>query len=131
MEEGRRKKEEFRDLRERTKAFALRVIRLYSSLPKTTEAQVIGKQLLRSGTSVGANYREAYRARSKAEYISIVGISLREIEETGYWFELLTEADIVPENKLNALQVECNELTAIFVSSVKKAKSNSGRGAAK
>ena len=66
--------EQYRDLRERTKAFALRVIRLYSSLPKTTEAQVIGKQVLRSGTSVGANYREAYRARSKAEYISTVGI---------------------------------------------------------
>lgn len=123
--------EQFRDLRERTKAFALRVIRLYSSLPKTTEAQVIGKQVLRSGTSVGANYREAYRARSKAEYIAIVGISLKEIEETGYWFELLIDSGIVPTNKLDALEAECNELTAIFVSSIKKAKSNSGRGASK
>ena len=128
MEEGRGKKEEFVDLRQRTKAFALRVIRLYVSLPKRTEAQVIGKQLLRSGTSVGANYREAYRARSKAEYISTIGISLREIEETGYWFELLVEAGIVPENRLRSLQQECGELTAIFVSSIKKAKRSSSRG---
>ena len=127
--EGRgRKKEKKHDLRERTKSFALRIIRLYGSLPKTTEAQILGKQVLRSGTSVGANYREAYRARSKAEYISIIGISLREIEETSYWFELLIESGIVSEGKLNDLQAECNELTAIFVSSIKKAKSNSERG---
>ena len=91
---------------------------------------MIGKQLLRSGTSVGANYREAYRARSKAEYISIAGISLREIEETGYWFELLVEAGIVAETKLGALQEECGELTAIFVASIKKAKRSGSRGAA-
>ena len=128
MEEGRRKKEEFVDLRQRTKAFALRVVRLYGSLPKTTVAQVIGKQVLRSGTSVGANYREAYRARSKAEFISIAGISLREVEETGYWFELLIESGIVPESKLSELQKECDELTAIFVSSIKKAKKSRRRG---
>lgn len=72
---------EEKDLRERTKAFALRVVRMFSALPKTTEAQVLGKQLLRSGTSIGANYREAFRARSKAEFIAKCGDSLREIEE--------------------------------------------------
>jgi four helix bundle protein len=70
-----------KDLRDRTKAFALRVVRMFSALPKTTEAQVLGKQLLRSGTSIGANYREAFRARSKAEFIAKCGDSLREIEE--------------------------------------------------
>ena len=85
-------KKEETDLRERTKAFALRVVRLFSALPKTTEAQVPGRQVLRSGTSVGANYREAYRGRSKAEFIAKCGDSLRELEETAYWFELLARA---------------------------------------
>ena len=71
------------DLRERTKDFALRIMRMFSSLPKTTEAQTLGKQVLRSGTAAGANYREAYRGRSKAEFISKCGDSLRELEETG------------------------------------------------
>jgi four helix bundle protein len=77
------------DLRERTKDFALRVVRMFSALPKTTEAQVLGKQVLRSGTSVGANYREAFRARSKHEFIAKCGDSLRELEESAYWLELL------------------------------------------
>ena len=72
---------EEKDLRDRTKAFALRIVRMFSTLPKTTEAQVLGKQLLRSGTSIGANYREAFRARSKAEFIAKCGDSLREIED--------------------------------------------------
>ena len=86
---GKRKHEEVADLRTRTKALALQVIRLYSGLPKQTEAQVIGRQMIRSGTSVGANYREAYRARSKAEFIAKAGECLKEIEETSYWLELL------------------------------------------
>jgi four helix bundle protein len=73
------------DLQERTKKFALRVIRLSGNLPKSSEAQVLGKQLLRSGTSVGANYREAYRARSKPEFVAKCGDSLRELEESAYW----------------------------------------------
>ena len=77
------------NLRERTKEFALRIIRLFSALPKTVEARVLGKQLLRSGTSVGANYREAYRARSKSEFIAKCGDSLRELEESAYWLELV------------------------------------------
>jgi four helix bundle protein len=109
------------DLRERTKEFALRVVRMFSALPKTTEAQVLGKQLLRSGTSIGANYREAYRARSKPEFIAKCGDSLREIEETAYWLELLVEADISPD-KLRPLRDECDELTAIFVTILKRSK---------
>ena len=111
-----------RDLRKRTKDFALRVIHLYGSLPKKTEAQVMGKQVLRSGTSVGAHYREATRARSPAEFISKMEGGLQELEETCYWFELLVESDVVPEARLADLRKEAEELTAIFVSSVKTAK---------
>ncbi len=112
------------DLRDRTKAFALRILRMFSALPKTAEAQVLGKQLLRSGTSVGANYREAFRARSKAEFIAKCGDSLREIEESAYWLELLVESGIVGAEKLNTLRQECDELTAIFVTILKRAKSS-------
>jgi four helix bundle protein len=91
-------------------------------LPKTTEAQVLGKQALRSGTSVGANYREATRARSTAEFVSKVGVGLQELEETDYWLELLADSDIVPEARLTDLRNELNELTAILVSSIKTAK---------
>ncbi len=83
------------DLIGRTKEFALRVIRMFSALPKTTSAQVLGKQALRSGTSVGANYREAHRARSKAEFISKIGDCLKELDETAYWLELLTDSGII------------------------------------
>src|SRR6266481_779153 len=100
------------DLRDRTKEFALRIVRMFSALPKTTEAQVLGKQLLRSGTSIGANYREAFRARSKLEFIAKCGDSLREIEETSYWLELLVDAKIVPAEKLQPLRNECDALTA-------------------
>jgi four helix bundle protein len=110
------------DLRERTKEFALRVVRLFGRLPKSTEAQVLGRQLLRSGTSIGANYREAHRARSKAEFIAKCGDSLREAEESIYWLELLAESGIVPERKLLPLRDECNELIAIFVTIIKRAK---------
>ena len=120
---GRRKKEE--DLRKRTKEFGLRIIRLYGALPKRTEAQVLGKQVLRSGTSVGANYREAYRARSKAEFIAKCGDSLRELEETAYWMELLADSRIVSMNRLESLREECDELIAILVTIVKRSKSSS------
>jgi four helix bundle protein len=110
------------DLRDRTKDFALRIVRMFSALPKTTEAQVLGKQLLRSGTSIGANYREAFRARSKLEFIAKCGDSLREIEETAYWLELLVDANIVSADKLQALRSECDELTAIFVTILKRSK---------
>lgn len=121
-ENGNRNKEEGADLRTRTKEFALRIIRLYSGLPKQTEAQVIGRQMIRSGTSVGANYREAYRARSKAEFIAKTGECLKEVEETGYWLELLVDSGIVTEERLADLTNECGELTAIFVASIRTAK---------
>jgi four helix bundle protein len=114
-----------RDLRERTKAFALRVIRLYGKLPKITEAQVIGNQVLRSGTSVGAHYREAFRSRSDAEFISKLEGGLQELEETIYWLELLVEAGIVPPHQLNKLLAEANELIAIFVTCTKEIKNRS------
>jgi four helix bundle protein len=110
------------DLAVRTKSFALQIIRLFSTLPKTTEAQIIGKQVLRSGTSVGANYREAYRGRSKAEFVSKCGDGLREIEETSYWLDLLVEANLVPREQLQAIRQECRELIAIFVTILKRSK---------
>lgn len=110
------------DLRVRTKRFALRIIRLYSSLPKKTEAQVIGKQVLRSGTSVGAHYREAMRARSTAEFVSKLGGGLQELEETAYWLELLVESGLVEEAKLADLRAEAEELTAILVTCAKNAR---------
>lgn len=113
-----------RDLRERTKDFALRVVKMYSALPKSIEAQVIGKQVLRSGTSVGANYREAHRARSGAEFLAKIGVCLQELDETAYWLELLVDAGIVPEARLAALQGECNELLAIFTTISKRTKKN-------
>ena len=112
------------EMRIRTKDFALRIIRMYTALPKTTEAQVLGKQVLRSGTSVGANYREAYRARSDAEFLAKMGDCLKELEETSYWLELLIDAEIVSEAKLAALQNEAGELIAIFVSIMNRKRAN-------
>ena len=110
------------DLLGRTKAFALRVVRLYSSLPKTTEAQVLGKQVLRSGTSVGAHLREGKRSRSDAEMISKTEGALQELEETVYWLELLADSGIVKAELLSDLMKEADELTAILVTSVKTIK---------
>jgi four helix bundle protein len=107
---------------ERTKSFALRIIRLYGSLPKTTEAQVIGRQVLRSGTSVGAHLREGKRSRSDAEMISKTEAALQELEETVYWLELLAESGIVKAELLADLSKESDELTAILVASVKTMK---------
>jgi four helix bundle protein len=113
------------ELKERTKEFALRVIRMYSLLPKNdTVAQVLGKQVLRSGTSVGANYREASRSRSKAEFISKIGDCLKEIEESEYWLELLVDSGCVPAPKLAPLRDENRQLIAIFTTIDKKAKTN-------
>lgn len=111
------------DLRTRTKRFALRIVRLYCALPKSTEAQVIGRQFLRSGTSVGAHYAEAFRARSYAEFVSKMEGGLQELEETRYWLELLSEAEIMAEPRLADLTKEAEELTAILVTCVKNAKS--------
>jgi len=113
------------DLRVRTKQFALRVIRLFSALPKRIEAEVIGKQVLRSGTSVGANFREAHRARSNAEFVSKLGDCLKELEETCYWLELLGDTEIISSDRLLALQDECNQLIAILTTISKKVKAKS------
>jgi four helix bundle protein len=118
------------DLRKRTREFALRIIKLYAALPKTTEAQVLGKQVLRSGTSVGAHYREACRAKSNADFVSKIEGGLQELDETLYWLELLAEAEIVVPNRLQPLEGETNELIAMFVSMAKgiKQKKASNRG---
>ena len=110
------------DMRKRTGGFALRIVKLYAALPKTTEAQVIGKQLLRSGTSVGAQYREACRAKSDADFISKIEGALQELDETLYWVELLSQAEIVSALRLQPLETETNELIAMFVSMVKNIK---------
>jgi four helix bundle protein len=112
------------DLRERTKQFALRVIRLFSALPRIAEADVIGRQLLRSGTSVGANFREAHRARSDAEFVAKVGDCLKELDETCYWLELLIDAEIVAFDRLSSLLEECNQLIAVMTTIAKKVKAN-------
>jgi four helix bundle protein len=112
------------DLRTRTKAYALRIIKMYQSLAKSGEAQVIGKQVLRSGTSVGAQYREACRAKSPADFINKMEGSLQELDETAYWLELLIDGKIISVDKMIDLQKETEELTAIFVASVKTAKKN-------
>ncbi len=111
------------DLKVRTKQFALRIIRLFRSLPKLPDAQVIGKQLLRSGTSVGAQYREVCRPRSDAEFISKMTSALQELDETAYWLELLIEGKFVDAVKLEELIDETDQLTAIFVTSIKTKKS--------
>jgi len=114
-----------KDLKDRTKKFALRIIKMYSALPNSVEAMVLGKQVLRSGTSVGASYREASQGRSKAEFVAKMGVCLYELEETTYWFELLIEGYILPENKLSGLLQESKELTAIFSTIIKNTKANS------
>ena len=111
-----------KDLLVRTKEFALRTIRLYGALPKTTEAQVIGRQVLRSGTSVGAQLREGKRSRSDAEMISKTESALQELEETAYWLELLAESGMVDAKKLTGLRNEADQLTAILVTSAKSLK---------
>jgi four helix bundle protein len=113
------------DLKERTREFALRIIRLYSSLPKDTVSQIIGKQLLRSGTSIGANYREATRSRSRSELISKMEVSIQELSEAEYWMELIVEASLVRANRLRDIRQEATELNAILSSGVRTLKAKS------
>ena len=114
-------------LRDRTKRFALRVVRVYASLPKDTAAQVMGRQVLRSGTGVAANFREASRARSDAEFAAKLGIVEQELDETMLWFELLTESGIVAGNKLTDLRSEAEELIRIVVAAIKATNSRRRR----
>ena len=113
------------DLAVRTTEFALRVIRMFSALPKAPQAQVLGKQVLRSGTSVGANYREAHRARSRAEFLSKLGDVLKELDETAYWLELLVASGLVAAARLAGLRDECDQLIAIFTTISKRTKRKS------
>ncbi len=115
------------DLARRTRRFALAIIRLYSVLPRSTVSRVLGGQLLRSGTSVGAHYREARRAKSNADFISKIEGALQELDETGYWLELLQDAGVNRSEAAEKLVLEADELTAIFVTMVRgvKSKSNS------
>ena len=110
------------DLSLRTKNLALQIIKFFPKLPKTAEAQVLGRQLLRSATSVGANYREAFRGRSRAEFIAKCGDSLRELEESRYWLQLLRESGAAKSALLEPLRDECDQLTAIFVTILKRSK---------
>jgi four helix bundle protein len=105
------------ELKNRTKSFAIRIVKLFRSLPRTEEARVIGKQMLRSSTSIAANYRAVCRARSKAEFIAKVGVVVEESDETVLWLELLVDTDIVPQNRMARLLQEANELLAIFAAS--------------
>ena len=107
----------------RTKQFALRIIQLVQSLPKNPTVDVIGRQLLRSGTSVGSNYRSACRARSTAEFISKMGIVEEEAEESLFWMELLIENNLMKKEKLELLMKEADEIVSIIVSFIKTAKS--------
>lgn len=110
------------ELRQRTKQFALRIVRLFQGLPRSEEARVLGRQVLRSGTSLAANYRAVCRARSKAEFISKMGTVIEEADETVFWLELLIETGLVPRTRLSSVLAEANELVAIFVASRTTAK---------
>ena len=112
------------ELRRRTKQFAIGIVRLCRSLPTTAEARIIGNQLLRCGTSVGANYRAVCRARSRADFISKVGIVVEETDESVFWLELLAETGIVSPSHIKQLSAEANELLAIFGASQLTAKQN-------
>ncbi len=113
------------DLKQRTKQFALAVIAFTETLPKDETCRVLGRQLLRSGTSVGANYRSAKRAKSNADFIAKMGIVEEEADESAYWLELLVESRKVPPAKADALTREAYELVAIAVASINTARSNS------
>ena len=110
------------DMKQRTKAFALRIIKTVESLPRSRTAEVLGKQLLRCGASVGANYRAACRSRSPADFISRMGVVEEEADETIYWMELLVEAELAPAVELEPLLKEADELVAITVASINTAR---------
>ncbi|MGC9315650.1 MAG: four helix bundle protein [bacterium] len=111
-----------KELSDRTKIFALRIIKLVQALPDNQVSYIIGKQILRSGTSVGANYRASCRARSTAEFVSKLGIVAEEADETLYWLELLVESGQMCEDRLAGLMKETNEIISIIVSSIKTSK---------
>ena len=109
------------DLKKRTKAFALRVLKLVAALPKSLAGKTIGGQLVRAGTSVGANYRAACRARSKLEFIAKIGIVEEEADESAFWMELIIESELLKPQLVQSLLIEANELAKIMASSRKSA----------
>jgi four helix bundle protein len=111
-------------LQDRTKKFAIRVIKAFARLPRDEAARIIGRQFLRSGTSVAANYRAACRARSAADFVSKISVVAEEADETLFWLELLTEAELITKRLLEALMLECNEVLKIFSASLATAKRN-------
>ena len=110
----------------RTKQFAVRIVSVVRSLPRTREGDVVGKELLRSGTAVAANYRAVCRSRSQAEFISKMNVVVEEADETVFWLEFLVDIEIVPAEKLKLLLAEGNELLAIFAASLRTAKHHKG-----
>ena len=110
------------DMKGRFNAFALRVVRLVAALPQGRVGDVLWRQLLKSGTSIGANFREAQRASSKRHFVTILEIALREADETLYWLELLQAASVIKPQRLEEIVRECDELVAILISSVRSAK---------
>lgn len=112
------------ELKARSKEFALRVLKLTACLPKTIEGRAIANQLVRSGTSVAANYRAACRARSRGEFVAKLGVALEEADETQLWLELVIDGKLVPAKRVQRLLEEANELVAILVASRKSATSN-------
>ena len=111
-----------RNLKERTKQFALRIIRLYLALPRRGLTQVLGTQILKAGTSVGAHYREAQRAKSNPDFISKIEGALQELDETIYWIELLTDSNVIAAKRLEGLRKEAEELVSILVTIARKVK---------
>jgi len=109
-------------LRDRTKRFAIRIVKLFRSLSYRPDAQILGKQLLRCGTAVAANYRAACRARSKAEWVAKIGIVVEEADETVFWLEMLADCEIAEASKLQDLTAEAHELSALFTASQRTAK---------
>jgi len=115
------------NLKSRTRQFALRVIKLVESLPRDMTSDVLGRQLLRAGTSVGANYRAACRSKSTADFISKMGTVEEEVDESGFWMELLVDSGKIKPAKISALMQEAGELTAIAVSSINTARKSTNR----
>jgi four helix bundle protein len=112
------------DLRKRTREYSLQIIHLYRNLPKSFDAQILGKQLFRSGTSAGAHYHEACRAKSPADFVNKIEGALQELDETTYWLNLLSDSGVVKMDQIDPLLKESEELIAMFVSITKNVKQN-------
>lgn len=111
------------ELKKRTKEFALRAIKLVDALPRRTSGEVLGKQLLRSATSVGANYRSACRGRSEAEFVAKLGVVIEEADESEYWMELISDGGLIKATRVAPLRKEASELVAIFTAAVRTTRS--------